>query len=433
MSATHYQGRQVDPSEGFDEKSFRLGVRDILSLEGALAFFFFAGAFKSEAAEGLAFSFTDPTVIGWLLVTLLATARLATQGLTARVYQARYLLAHLFFAGVITLSSLFHGGTGEKFYLYIVFNLYTIIIGIFLVDTRERVWRFGKVCMIIAFAAIVFSLFDFASNRVTDRDLLGAEGYQWISRAAFISATIAAGMFVYDRRVGRRVFYLIVAAFGLYTLLLSGGRQGVLALAIGLLVIALTAARGRVRARILLGAGVCLAAGGVAYFLISTDIIPIWSLPRGFQRIWLSITGGYENNRLPLYLEGLKIWGENVVVGAGWGRFGEESTLIYYRHPHNVFIEILSELGVIGFLVFSVVFAWPLVRSIAALAAGHDQILTIMFAATVGLLGAIQTSGDLVGNRLFLFLLVVLLHLTYKSTVAREPAMFQAASYRRHP
>ncbi|HYC67398.1 O-antigen ligase family protein [Brevundimonas sp.] len=426
MSIVQPQRRLAPPGE-FDEKAFRLGIRDIVSLEGALAFFFFVGAFKTEGTEGFVFSLTDPTVVSWVLVTVMAAGRLATRAGAPLVYQAKYLLVHLFAAGIIGASSIFLGGAEEKFYLYFAFNLYSIVIGIFLVDSREKVWRFGKACMLVAFVAILFSLFDFASNRVTERALLGAEGYQWVSRAAFMSATIAAGMFVYDHRTRRRVVYFLIAILGLYTLLLSGGRQGVLALAIGLVMIALTAARGRVRARIFAGAVVLSVAIGAAYFLIASDIVPIWSLPRGVQRIWLTVTGGYENSRLPLYLEGLRIWFENPVIGAGWGRFAAESTLIYYRHPHNVFIEVLSELGLVGAAVFAFIFGWPMVRSIGALVAGKDQILSIMFATTIGLLGAILTSGDIVGNRLFFFLLVMLLHLTFRRAVIFRPGAPSAA------
>lgn len=409
-------------SVGVQGKSFRLGLRDLLSLEGALAFFFFAGTFKVEGTEGVTISLSDPTVISWLLVTILAAVRLAQSGLQLRVYEAKYLLAHIFAVSLIIVSSAFtSGGSEEKALLYVIFNFYAVVVGVLLVNNRERAWRFAKACLIVAFIAIIISIVDFSSNRTSSPELLGADGYQWISRAAFMSATIAAGMFVYDSRLGWRIFYLTVVIFGVYTLFLSGGRQGVLALGIGLSAIALGAARGRVRGRILVGALVLSMVAGGAWYLIASDIVPIWSLPRGVQRIWLTLTGGYENNRMPLYLEGLRIWTENPVAGVGWGRFVDESTLIYYKHPHNVFIEVLAETGLIGAAVFSVIIGLPLVRAIVSLLSRPDPELAIVFATTVGLLGAIQTSGDIVSNRLFFFFLIMLLHLSAQPRVIRPP------------
>lgn len=74
------------------------------------------------------------------------------------------------------------------------------------------------------------------------------------------------------------------------------------------------------------------------------------------------------SGHLPLTTTALNIWSENKVIGTGLGSFRHECNLEKYKltlkyksnscstHPHNYYLEILSELGFLGILFF-IIFA----------------------------------------------------------------------------
>jgi O-antigen ligase len=78
------------------------------------------------------------------------------------------------------------------------------------------------------------------------------------------------------------------------------------------------------------------------------------------------------SGHLPLMTTAFNIWSQNKVIGTGPGSFGHECNLEKYKlplkykydscstHPHNYYLEILSELGLIG-LLFFIIFAFKII------------------------------------------------------------------------
>jgi len=73
--------------------------------------------------------------------------------------------------------------------------------------------------------------------------------------------------------------------------------------------------------------------------------------------------GKVKNDRVGVYIPTLEIINENMLFGVGLGRWWDVYTKkihvykhIDYTYPHNIFLEIASELGVIGLILFSVLF-----------------------------------------------------------------------------
>jgi O-antigen ligase len=78
------------------------------------------------------------------------------------------------------------------------------------------------------------------------------------------------------------------------------------------------------------------------------------------------------SGHLPLMTTALNIWSQNKVIGAGLGSFRHECNLEKYKlslkykydscstHPHNYYLETLSELGVVGILFF-IIFTFKII------------------------------------------------------------------------
>ncbi|MBZ0183555.1 MAG: O-antigen ligase family protein [Melioribacteraceae bacterium] len=79
-------------------------------------------------------------------------------------------------------------------------------------------------------------------------------------------------------------------------------------------------------------------------------------------------TGGAIAIRFDAYRLAWEIFIENPLFGAGLGSFNYEwfgsLTGTYIKYPHNLFLEILAELGIIGLLIFGYVIGFMVVKSL---------------------------------------------------------------------
>ena len=74
------------------------------------------------------------------------------------------------------------------------------------------------------------------------------------------------------------------------------------------------------------------------------------------------------SGRSRLYMWALNLFKNNPLFGIGWGRFRTtvvgNVTLVYELETHNIYLQLLAETGIIGFLVFTVLFLsfWNVTR-----------------------------------------------------------------------
>lgn len=106
--------------------------------------------------------------------------------------------------------------------------------------------------------------------------------------------------------------------------------------------------------------------GGIRFTLValfSFVLIPLSSILLSNDGMFNSVAeSGYlegSNRELPLAL-GLSYFIENPVFGIGYGRFNIFGT--YGVWPHNLFIEILCEMGILGLTVFLVICVKPMIK-----------------------------------------------------------------------
>jgi len=148
-----------------------------------------------------------------------------------------------------------------------------------------------------------------------------------------------------------RILGVIYVPFAVLGILLTASRGAFLAGIVALSIIPLTLPRRSLRS-VVLTAGVLVAAVGVAAFLV-----PQYSWDRIFT-IRQEVSGGTMSGRVGIWKAGLEAFQERQVLGAGAGAFEEAvEPFLAHRAPHNVFLAVLVEQGIVGGFVFGALLA----------------------------------------------------------------------------
>ena len=245
---------------------------------------------------------------------------------------------------------------------------------------------------------------------------------------ALAALLILARVFSGEMPLGRRISWAGLALFAIVGLVVNIGRAGHLAFTAGLAVLLIHLARGR-RVRLVVGVP-----AGLAMVLLL-----VWFPFTTFQarvdeaRAELQaavVDHRYDSNlggRVAAMKVAREVFREDPIFGTGVGgnmpafrriidtRYDEFKTSIYwYRHYHNQFTQIATELGLAGLLALAWIF-WELIRvpgrrretDAAALILAtvylfgflgepffHKQITLVMFALFAGLISAEQLEAS---------------------------------------
>lgn len=102
---------------------------------------------------------------------------------------------------------------------------------------------------------------------------------------------------------------------------------------------------------------------GVVLFIIVGQFIP--EMQNVINRfIEAERSGDILNNRSDLYEYAIQLFLSNPIFGCGWGsyKYLRDANFNDYNHAHNVFLQLLAETGIVGFVIFVVLFAVMLIN-----------------------------------------------------------------------
>jgi O-antigen ligase len=127
-------------------------------------------------------------------------------------------------------------------------------------------------------------------------------------------------------------------------------------------------------------------------------------------------------NRFAYYTAAVRFWLDSPIVGHGIASF---SNLFSGRdregtHPHNIFLEMLSDLGLIG-LALLLLFFWSALRLVNRDRLRRDPLLLCLVMLLAGRFVAAMVSADISGQQA-LFLWLGLLALRPKPTTGAQPS-----------
>jgi O-antigen ligase len=302
-------------------------------------------------------------------------------------------------------------------YLF-TFNLWCVVAGgLIIAPSRERTIRFLTFVLLLSLLVAVYGLFIyfvFGSFRFYSGFAGFGRMYLNWGYAAANGAIIAFPMVIFSRTMSHRQLvaagaFAICAAF----LLVGSGRGPLLSLLFACC-IAIAAGlpqitRGRIDVpRWQVIALFCLiAAGGyVAHLAMSgTSIATFHRFEKLFDQVDNSeiIRGP---NRFSYYAAAVRFWLDAPIVGHGIASFSNLFAGLEREgtQPHNIFLEMLSDLGLIG-LGLLLLFFWSGLRLVTREQLRHDPLLLCVLMLLAGRFVAAMVSADISGQQaLFLWL-----------------------------
>ncbi|KAF3981537.1 MAG: O-antigen ligase family protein [Methylococcales symbiont of Hymedesmia sp. n. MRB-2018] len=144
----------------------------------------------------------------------------------------------------------------------------------------------------------------------------------------------------------KKILLFVGIVILLYTEILTNTRSTVIGIFLGILVFLLLSYRKFGFNTYIKWELITLIVALIAFFMMAPDDL----YKRGFLGFERLISGNYgesEEIRLSAWATALDIFSENVFFGIGAGNFSQH---YFFYYPHNIFFEVLSENGLVGFL-----------------------------------------------------------------------------------
>ncbi|WP_102194366.1 O-antigen ligase family protein [Microbacterium aurantiacum] len=214
----------------------------------------------------------------------------------------------------------------------------------------------------------------------------------WLGRA--ISFAIIAIIWMMWQRHIRLVWAIpsvLILAVGLIT---TGSRGPLLSVAAAAIVMALFSGRRRI-AKVLAISG----AGGLAYWAVAE--LPFFAESR-FKSL---LSEGFSDQAREMFWRITLPVIEEYPGGVGFGNWAAHAHApAQFFYPHNIFLEIFGEFGIIVGVIFVVVVLAVLLGLIRR--SGKDPVALVVLALFVGELVSVNVSGDL-NARTFFFMLTL--------------------------
>lgn len=194
------------------------------------------------------------------------------------------------------------------------------------------------------------------------------------TNVGFTANYIIAGMFVLlssiriGKKPGAKTSVLLLLLF--IALLMTGKRGSLLFFLIAVFLVNIIPVRGMQKMKKVWGGFLAVLAVVVLFSLFESALEELPFIGRYIKSINSYLEGeDVSSGRSKLYLWAVQLFLENPVLGIGWGRYRltavGNATLIKSLDTHNVYLQLLSETGLVGFSVFMALFlySWNTTRS----------------------------------------------------------------------
>jgi O-antigen ligase len=384
-------------------------LREPLAL---LALFLEVGLFKDEAVvKSLP---VDATLALGLLIAAVCGVRLVTGRARAVPFGYALTIAVVAISLVVSLGWSDGGGYGHnKVTTFLTVTMLAIGAPFFLFETWNDLRRFFMWTVVVAFPVAILALTHPArdSGRLAGDNTIGTS--HLLCTAALILLLSALG------GSRRRVLATLGAATFIAIAAAVGSRGPILSLAVALLV-TVTAWLLRVPRKV---------APVLAVAAIGVAVVPFVSLPATSSERLSSaardpLAAYRHDDRYGLAKEAVKLIDAHPIRGAGAGAFSAVDPVT--KWPHNIFLELWSELGIIAVVTVAasiVIALLGLFRTAWRLPEhGREQQLAyILLAVFVFNAVTVQITGDINQNRVFWGMLAIAwLVVAGKLTPARD-------------
>lgn len=384
----------------------------LFSFEASIVLFLFAGQYKADPRFSW---FPVDLTLFWFLISLVLGIRifLRSEINIQKRGLAKVLLASLFivYAGVTLLWSPSQNYGFQKLAFLSTLSLWSVTSSALVISSSAiRVRRLFKLLLLFSLwfsgEALIYIL---SSNGASGHfvEVLGGN-YIGVSRVIGVGLLISLFGFVYTKKTNLKIVSTLLLLVMFFLLLSVGGRGPLVAclmaassiLPWNISVYGLT--RVLFKKRILpLCVLTFLGAVGISFVIISGY------LTTTISRILLLFEAGMgksASTRLQYYVSAVDQWIDHPIFGNGLGSwpvlYGSGDVRGY---PHNLFLELFSEMGIVGVTLFSLLLLGSFYLFTRDKFLFANELSILMFMLLVYALINSMISGDLADNRFLFF------------------------------
>ena len=404
-------------------------VKHLLSGEMFFALFLFSGVFKESLELPI-----DLTALFLILTTLSMLKRLYERPKINKVNILPVIVFDIFIC--LVLLSIFNSPnlvlTQDKVIKLLLLTTPAFVFPFILFKTKKSLIRF---LLSIASISTVLSLLSISMifQRGGDIGFVGFNdgNYQGLARIAGVGLVILFFLGLLNSNLKKyRLVFLVSITLVLISLLASGSRMPIIAVGLAFI--------------ITIASSIKIKNWEVKYpkyynkifglFIIL--LIPLtWAYKQGyfnsiifrFETLFQSDGGGASaTGRTERFVLAYDMWKENFMFGKGFGSFGGYYTgTTTHDYPHNLFLELLSELGIIGLFTFIILLVVAFIRfyKLGKLkdVRNNNLFITVIIAFLVVFMNS-MVSGDINSNRIMLTFISILciLPLVYRKEINKD-------------
>ena len=409
----------------------------VFSFEMVFVLYLFAGRYKTDPRF-------DWVPIDLTLFFLLFSVAVGAWVLLRR--QLRFRRSALVLTGCMTLflgyclASYYwtpsEGYAKEKLLYLGILTFWPFLACTFIISRDfERLKRFAAALVLFSVWVAVESIQGYTKVAVAGQQVSALSGnYLGLGRVIGPAALV---LLMYGIAIGRQRrrqwgALLTVAGYA-FILLILGGRGPLLATCLPALVPLLYGLRFRKGGRVAVARyakplAVSLAVGGLATIYFASTMV--FSTLKRMSGLFSGSFGASITIRLDMYRQALQIWSEHLFLGAGIGGWpvlaGNGDVKMY---PHNMILEVLAELGLVGLSLLCLLVGtafWRFWKNHDLRRAPWAMLIFLLFLNAF--LNAMVT-GDLTDNRIVFAFLGLFV---YKSEFARTYSPPSSFVSRRH-
>lgn len=384
-------------------------VLDLFSFEALFILFLFAGRYKGDPR--FAFFPVDPTALFLVLsmavgIVLILRERLYLPGAYA-------FGAWIVFLVYVWLSLTWTGGRGysrDKAVSIAVFDTWCLIAGaMIMANGRERAMRFMKLVILFALWLAVEVLRGWAAQGFRGRVLINnGDSYLGYGRICGMGAIIAIAFWA-TRRGFDATRLLQLGLFGLFVLvlLIGGGRGPLISAFVPMLLIVLIGWKlggsglrlMKMQIPILLAMATVVGLVGYAISSSDVDLGQLATLARFRGIAEGNLVSGSDVTREDNVEQALAWIPRAPFIGQGIGSWPTVVRHIDIQdHPHNMVLEVMFELGLVGVVLLGTVFVMCL-RNVTLVRLRTDPLMLAAAMLAINAFMNAMTSGDLGENR----------------------------------
>lgn len=390
-------------------------IRYFISGELFFALFLFAGVFKESLNLPIDISAVFLVLTFFSIMFKIGAKKNINIEVLLPIISIIIVYVVLLISYILTPSEIY---STEKILKFTFLTVPTIVFSLLLFDTRQSLYRFF---ISLAIISVILSLFSLPSifQRGSSLSFIGFNGgnYQGLARLNGVGLIIIVFFFLTEAKtVKSKVISLISALLVFFVLFASGSRMPIVAFFIaGIYLLSKS---------IILRNGVVYIRTGMKIVLLvlvlALAMLPV-IIKKGFFEtiiyrfavLFIEDQGGTSSSgRIDRFSVAYEMIRESPYIGKGIGSFP-----MYFNgndlpdYPHNMIMEIISEVGIIGLLAFLTFFLISYLRG-QKYNRAENKIIPTLGMVTTGLfiyyLANAMVSGDINSNRvLYVFMSIM--------------------------